>query len=107
MDGSRRVTERNRRFLRHFRPATTGLEGPTEYRTPQSTPVEQKQDCQKQDLPKQDHQKQDTPRRDQGQQEPAREGEDNRASPAGSPDTPEFGSPRSSPWTSPPTTGQS
>merc|ERR1712020_42908 len=51
MDGSRRVTERNRKFLRHFRPATTGLEGPTEYRTPQPTPVEQKQDYQKQDPP--------------------------------------------------------
>ena len=39
MDGSRRVTERNRKFLRHFRPATTGLENLTRCLAPQAAPA--------------------------------------------------------------------
>merc|ERR1712020_32967 len=81
MDGSRRVTERNRKFLRQFRPATTGLEEPAGYRAPRVLPEgnQQKQDIQKQDTQKQDDQQQDnrdagTPRPSQSQerQEPAR-----------------------------------
>ena len=109
MDGSRRVTERNRKFLRQFKPATTGLEEPTGYR---AAPVQQKQDSQKQDPQKQDSQKQDyqeqgTPPGDQSRQGPAREARDNVASPARSPATPEFATPRSSPMISPPAAGQS
>ena len=42
MDGSRRVTVRNRKFLRQFKPATTGLEDEVERLT--GPAVSQKQD---------------------------------------------------------------
>ena len=131
MDGSRRVTERNRKFLRQFKPATTGLEEPAGYQAPRTAPPSGAQ--QKQDHLKQDHQKQDQQKQDQQKQgaprqptpgnrqpatgtwqqapdtgkEPARETRDGVASPARSPATPEFATPRSSPLASPPAAGRS
>ena len=109
MDGSRRVTERNRKFLRQFQPATTGLE--ERYRAPQVTPVgraQQKQDIQKQDTPA---------RRDaevgrgddvnlQARGGIATRQLNNGTTPARSPATPEFITPRSSPLATPLTAGR-
>ena len=108
MDGSRRVTERNRKFLRLFTPARTGLEKPAGYQVPQLAPEgriqpgqdKQKQDNQKQDTEKQDYQKQETQKQDDREQESPDRADGPRydmATPARSPGTPEFVTPRSSP----------
>ena len=106
MDGSRRVTERNRKFLRKIKPSTYGLEVQPE---PWPPVWGQKQDLQKQDQ-KQDLQKQDplldlreAGPCDAGQQElpagPATPGQMFRT-----PGTPAFSTPPTSPAGPPPPT---
>ena len=115
------ITAGNRGFVWQFKPATTGLEKPAEYRAPQAAPeggAQQKQDRQKQDQQKQGAPRQPTPGNRQPAtgtwqqapdtgKEPARETRDGVASPARSPATPEFATPRSSPLASPPAAGRS
>ena len=109
----RRVTERNRKFLRKFRPATTGLKEPVGYRAARVLPEvnQQKQDIQKQDTEKQDNRQMNN--RDAGtpRPDPRQTGEETdrieMIPQERSPATPEFTTPRSSPPTSLPTAGRS
>ena len=99
MDGSRRVTVRNRKFLRQFKPATTGLEDEVERLT--GPAVTQKQD-QKQDR-KQDEKQDQRP----VQQQDSAGGDRQLHSPPGrvenigTPGSPAFVTPMTSPATPP------
>ena len=91
MDGSRRVTVRNRKFLRKFQPAKVGLEGEVE-----QPGQPQKQD-QKQDPRQEQERRHETPagRRPGSPAGPARDAR------IATPDTPAFGPPPTSPVGSP------
>ena len=114
MDGSRRVTERNRKFLRLFKPHPTDVGGPGAGQTTISLPqpssaesrqAQQQQKQQWQAQEQQKHQRQDMPEQyvgGEGTRSPVSPAGQARlpASPAGhawSPATPEFATPGTSP----------